>query len=301
MQRRQLIVTGFGLAALGPLAEATAAPPRPAARRVNEIRARDGARLFHRDWGEGPAVVFAASWALSSEMWAYQVAHLADAGFRCIAYDRRGHGRSDAPATGYDMDTFADDLAAVIEALDLHDVVLVGHSMGGAEVVRYLGRHGTSRVRKAVLMAPVTPYLVQTDDNPMGAPRAYFDATMAQWASDFPKWAYDNTAPFFTPQTSPGMIAWLRDQLVATPVPVATATMRAVLAKDLRPDLAKIDRPVLVMHGTKDASAPIDMTGRPTAAGIRGAELKVYEGAPHGLFLTHMAQVNRDLEAYIRA
>ncbi len=303
MQRRQMLAAGFGLATLaastgGGGAQAAA---RPTPRRVDEIRAKDGMRLFHRDWGEGPAIVFAASWAISSEMWAYQVAHLSDAGFRCIAYDRRGHGRSDAAATGYDMDTFADDLGSVLEALDLHDVILVGHSLGGAEVVHYLGRHGSGRVRKAVLMAPVTPYLLNTPDNPIGAPQAYFDATMAQWAQDFPKWAYDNTPPFFTPETSPGMVAWLRDLLLATPVTVATATMRAVIAKDLRPDLAKIDRPVLVMHGTKDASANIDMTGRPTAAGIQGATLKVYEDAPHGLFVTHMAQVNHDLEAFIRA
>ncbi len=304
MQRRQIIAAGFGLATLAPAtggSAATSSAPCPAPRSANEVRAKDATRLFHRDWGEGPVIVFAASWAMSSEMWAYQVAHFSDAGFRCIAYDRRGHGRSDVPASGYDMDTFADDLAAVIDTLDLHDVILVGHSAGGAEVVRYLGRHGTARVRKAVLIAPVTPYLLQTPDNPAGAPQAYFDATLAQWAQDFPKWAYDNTAPFVTPGTSPGMVAWLRDQLIATPVTVATATMRAVIAKDLRADLARIDRPVLVMHGTKDASAPIDLTGRPTAAGIRGAELKVYEGAPHGLFVTHMAQVNRDLEAFIRA
>ena len=302
MQRRQILATGFGLAALGAVAGGSAAAAaRPAPRRVNEIRAKDGARLFHRDWGEGPAIVFAASWALSSEMWAYQVAHLSDAGFRCIAFDRRGHGRSDAPATGYDMDTFADDLQSVIETLDLREVILVGHSAGGAEVVRYLGRHGTTRVHKAVLIAPVTPYLLHTADNPNGAPQAYFDATMAQWALDFPKWVYDNTPPFFTSETSPGMVAWLRDQLLTTPAPVAIATMRAVIGKDLRPDLAKIDRPVLVMHGTKDVSAPIEITGRPTAAGIRGAELKVYDSAPHGLFVTHMAQINRDLEAFIRA
>jgi pimeloyl-ACP methyl ester carboxylesterase len=192
-------------------------------------------------------------------------------------------------------------MATVIETLELRDVVLVGHSTGGAEVVRYMGRHGTSRVKKAVLMAAVTPCLLARPDNPNGAPQAYFDATTAQWAKDFPKWVDDNTQPFFTPQTSPGMIAWLRDQLVATPVSVATATMRAVVAKDLRPDLARIDRPTLVMHGTKDVSAPIDMTGRPTAAGIRSAELKVYEGAPHGLFVTHMGQVNHDLEAFAQA
>ncbi|HEY2750562.1 alpha/beta hydrolase [Phenylobacterium sp.] len=300
MNRRDILTTTLA----APLVGATglrAHPARAASRRATEIRTREGVRLFHRDWGEGPAILFAASWALSSEMWAYQVAHLSDAGFRCIAYDRRGHGRSDIPASGYDMDTFADDLATVIDALDLRDVVLVGHSTGGAEVVRYLGRHGTTRVRKVVLMAPVTPYLLQTPDNPTGAPQAYFEASIAEWAKDFPKWADDNSAAFVTPETSKGMIAWLYDQLIATPVPVAAATMRAVIRKDLRPDLGKIDRPTLVLHGAKDVSAPIEITGRPTAAGIRGAQLKVYEDAPHGLFVTHMAQVNRDLEAFIRA
>ena len=298
MDRRSILTTALAAPIIG--AALAGRPAEAAPRRVSEIRTADGVRLFHRDWGEGPAVVFAASWALSSEMWAYQVAHLSDAGFRCIAYDRRGHGRSDVPAGGYDMDTFADDLSTVIEQLGLRDVVLVGHSTGGAEVLRYMGRHGTARVRKAVLIAPVTPYLLKTADNPHGAPKAYFDASMAQWARDFPKWADDNKAPFFTPQTSPAMQAWLFNQLVATPAPVAIATMRAVIGKDLRPDLAKVDRPTLVMHGDKDASAILDITGRPTAAGIRGAELKVYPGAPHGLFVTHMDQVNRDLEAFVR-
>ncbi|MGZ6050009.1 MAG: alpha/beta fold hydrolase, partial [Phenylobacterium sp.] len=278
-----------------------AAQQRLAAERRTEIHAKDGTRLFHRDWGEGPAIVFAGSWALTSEMWAYQVAHLSERGFRCIAYDRRGHGRSDAPAGGYDMDTFADDLFSVIETLGLRDVALVGHSTGGAEIVRYLGRHGSSRVSKVVLLAPVTPYLLKTADNPLGAPQAAFEANMAQWARDFPKWAADNTTPFFTPQTSPAMIRWVFDQLVSTPVPVAIATMRAVIARDLRPDLARIDKPTLVIHGDKDVSAYLEMTGRPTAAGIKGAVLKVYAGAPHGLFVTHMDQVNRDIEAFIRA
>ncbi len=301
MNRRHILTAAL----TGPLAATAATPLQAAPHRIAELRApevhaKDGARLFHRDWGEGPPVLFAASWALSSEMWAYQVAHLSERGFRCIAYDRRGHGRSDTPAHGYDMDTFADDMASVIEQLNLRDVVLVGHSTGGAEIVRYLGRHGTSRVRKVVLLAPVTPYLLKTADNPVGAPQAVFDATTAQWTKDFPKWVADNTDPFFTPQTSPAMKTWLADQLVATPVPVAIATARAVPAKDLRPDLAKIDKPTLVIHGDKDVSAYLEMTGRPTAAGIRGAELKVYEGAPHGLFVTHMERVNRDLEAFIR-
>ena len=297
MHRRQMLFSAAALAT----AAATVRPAQAAPRRRVEIVARDGTHLFHRDWGEGPAVVFAASWALSSEMWAYQVAHLADRGFRCIAFDRRGHGRSDVPASGYDMDVFADDLAAVIDQLGLRDVALVGHSIGGAEVIRYLGRHGSGKVRKAALVAPAAPYLVKTADNPYGAPRAFFDARLVEWSRDFPKWVEDNRKPFFTPQTSPAMEQWLVDQLLATPVPVAMATFRAALARDLRPDLARIDRPVLILHGDNDASAPLEITGRRIAAGVRGAELRVYAGAPHGLFVTHMDQVNRDLESFLKA
>jgi pimeloyl-ACP methyl ester carboxylesterase len=173
--------------------------------------------------------------------------------------------------------------------------------MGCAEIIRYLARHGSGRVSKVALLAPVTPYIVQTPDNPHGAPMAYYEQTIAAWAADFPKWVQDNKAPFFTPQTSPGMTAWLVDQLVSTPVPVAIATFRAVLGKDLRPDLGRIDRPTLILHGDKDVSAPLDLTGRRTAAGIPGAQLKVYAGAPHGLFVTHMERVNNDLLAFIGA
>jgi non-heme chloroperoxidase len=297
MHRRDLLISGLAagsvVTAAGPVC---AAPARRA-----QIRARDGAALFHRDWGEGRPVVFAASWALSSEMWAYQVAHLSERGFRCIAYDRRGHGRSDVVSRGYDMDTLADDLAAVIEGLDLKDVVLVGHSMGGAEAIHYLARHGGGRVRKLALVAPAAPYIVQTPDNPYGASAAYFDARIAEWARDFPQWTRDNQAPFFTPTTSASMQEWLVGQMLATPVPVAIASFKALLAKDLRPDLATIDRPTLILHGDQDASAPLPITGQRVAAGIRGAELKVYEGAPHGLFVTHMARLNRDLEAFARA
>lgn len=298
MNRRDILTSGL---AAGTVA-AVATPRRAEAQtRSVTIRAKDGTRLFHRDWGEGPAVVFASSWALSGEMWAYQVAHLADAGFRCIAFDRRGHGRSDVPGRGYDMDTLADDIAAVIDGLALKDVILVGHSMGGAEVVRYLGKHGTAKVRKVVLMAAVAPYVVQTPDNPYGAPMAFHEATLRRYATDFPGWAMENQAPFFTAETSPAMKEWLTDQLLATPVPVAVAAFKALIGKDLRPDLPRIDRPTLVMHGDKDASAPLAITGERLAAGIQGAALEVYPGAPHGLFVTHMEQVNRDLEAFFRA
>ncbi|WP_374473138.1 alpha/beta fold hydrolase [Phenylobacterium sp.] len=295
MLRRQILTAAFAAPMLGAAAgRATAAPRRRA-----QIRARDGTRLFHRDWGDGRPVVFAASWGLSSEMWAYQVAHLAERGFRCIAFDRRGHGRSDVPGGGYDMDTLADDLGAVIEQLDLADVGLVGHSMGGAEVIRYLARHGQARVRRVALVAPVAPYIVQTPDNAYGAPMAAHEATMAQWVKDFPAWAEANKGPFFTPGTSPALMDWLLEQLVATDPAVAVATFRALIGKDLRPDLGRIARPTLILHGDRDASAPLEITGRRVAAGVRGARLEVYEGAPHGLFLTHMDRVNRDLESFL--
>jgi pimeloyl-ACP methyl ester carboxylesterase len=297
MNRRDILISGLAAGTV-----AAAAQPRAAwAKARNSIVARDGTRLYHRDWGEGQPVVFASSWALSGEMWAYQVAHLSERGFRCIAFDRRGHGRSDVPGRGYDMDTLADDLAAVIDTLGLKGVILVGHSMGGAEVIRYLGRHGTEKVKKVVLAAAVGPYVVQTPDNPFGAPMAFHEATLKQYAADFPKWAMDNQAAFFTPQTSPEMQAWLTDQLLATPVPVAVAAFRALIGRDLRPDLARIDRPTLILHGDKDASAPLAITGQRLAAGIAGAELKVYAGAPHGLFVTHMARFNADLETFFRA
>jgi pimeloyl-ACP methyl ester carboxylesterase len=232
-------------------------------------------------------------------MWAYQVAQLSE-GYRCISYDRRGHGRSDPAAGGFDMDTLSDDLASVIDGLGLKDVTLVGHSMGCAEIIHYLARHGTGKVRNVAMLAPATPYLVKTDDNPYGVPMANYDKLMASWRTGFHKWMRDNQAPFFTPDTPMPIQDWLTAQMLSTPIPVAIATFRANLG-DRRPDLAKIDRPVLILHGDKDASAFLDFTGRRVAAGIKGSELKVYPGAPHGLFVTHMEQVNRDLETFLKA
>jgi pimeloyl-ACP methyl ester carboxylesterase len=234
-------------------------------------------------------------------MWSYQVAHLADRGLRCITYDRRGHGRSDPPTGPFDLDTLADDLAAVIEGLDLHDLVLVGHSVGTNEIVRYLGRHGTDRIAKVVLLAPTTPFALKTEDNPHGAPAAYFEQLRSAIAKDFPQWIEDNKKPFFTPGTSPAMMNWVAAELLRTPVSIGIATNRAVVGTDLRPDLPKINRPVLILQGDKDVSAPLDLTGRRTAAGIPGAVLKVYPGAPHGLFITHMEQVNHDLLEFVHA
>ncbi|WP_309092551.1 alpha/beta hydrolase [Phenylobacterium sp.] len=298
MNRRHILLSALATGAATQAASHAQAAP---ARKRQQVVARDGTRLFHRDFGQGPqALVFTSSWALDSRMWDYQVAHFAGLGYRCIAWDRRGHGRSDIASGGYDMDTLADDLAAVLEQLDLRDVILVGHSMGGAETIHYLALHGGRRVRKAALIAPVAPFVLQTADNPHAVPQAVFEAVWSQYATDFPKWAYDNQAPFFTPETSRPLQEQLTRQLCETPVPVAIAAQRALVTTDLRPDLPKIDRPVLVLHGDRDASAPLALTGQRVAAGIRGAQLKVYPGAPHGIWVTHLAQVNRDLEAFFR-
>lgn len=283
------------------LSAATAETSSRAQAKGNFIRTRDGVELFYREWGAGRPVVFVHSWALSTSMWTYQEAFLSDRGMRCISYDRRGHGRSDIPAYGYHMDTLADDLAAVIERLDLRDAVLVGHSMGCAEILRYVGRHGTGRVSKIVLLAPTTPFVLQTADNEYGAPAEYFENNRAEWRADFPKWLEDNKLPFFIPETSPGMMDWFVEEMLRTPLSVGIACNRTLVETDLRPDLAKVDRPTLILHGDRDVSAPLELTGRRTAAGIRGAVLKVCAGAPHGLFVTHMAQVNEEVLNFIEA
>ena len=300
MQRRDVLLTAMATGMMASAASAASvSPERKGARRETKVRTPDGVELFCRDWGTGPAVVFTHSWALTSAIWNYQVQFLSNHGIRCVTYDRRGHGRSDAPAEGHDLDTLADDLGAVIDSLEQRKVVLVGHSMGGNEIIRYVGRHGTGKVAKIALLAPTTPYILQTPDNPYGAPAAYFEHTRAQWETDFPKWVQDNKAAFFTPETSPPMMDWIVTLMLQMHIPTAIACSRAVGETDLRPDLEKINRPVLILHGDRDVSAPLEITGRRTAAGIHGATLKVYPGAPHGLFLTHMAQVNQDLLEFV--
>jgi len=297
MQRRDLLLSAAAAtlaATTEPAAAAAPATPSP------KIRTRDGVALFHQEWGSGRPVLFVHAWALSCAMWSYQIAELGQRGFRCVAFDRRGHGRSDVPGGGYDLDSLADDLAEVIAQLDLREVSLVGMSMGANEILHYLGRHGTGRVSRIALLGPTTPFVLQTADNPFGAPMSYFEQTQAAWASDFPRWIEDNKRPFFTTETSAQMMDWVAGIMRAVPVPVAIATNRGMIATDLRPVLAKIDRPVLILQGDTDVSAPLEATGRRTAAGITGAVLKVYAGGPHGLFVTHMRQVNADLLAFLQ-
>ncbi len=262
------------------------------------IEARDGTRLHWHEWGRGAPVLFLHSWAMQTRMWDYQFAALADRGLRCIGFDRRGHGRSDIAAAGYDYDTLADDLASVVEALDLGGLTLVGHSMGAGEIVRYLTRHGSARVKRIALLAPTTPLLLQTPDNPQGFPAEALEAMRAEWRRDFPKWVADNTAPFFTPDTSPALMKWGIDLLLEISLPVAIDCNRAVAGTDFRAELKRIEVPTLLLHGDKDASAPLALTGRPTAALIPDCTFKIYEGAPHGLIYTHMARLNADLAAF---
>lgn len=265
------------------------------------IQAKDGTRLFVREWGEGRAVLFLHSWALSSQIWDDQMLALAEAGYRTIAFDRRGHGRSDIPPDGYDYDTLADDIAAVIRTLNLDQVALVGHSMGCGEAVRYLTRHGSSRVARLALVAPATPCLLQAADNPEGLPAAAFEAMRAAWREDFPKWISDNAEPFVGPETSAAKIAWITAMMLQTPVSVAIACNRTIAEADLRAEMKAIAIPSLVIHGDRDASAPLALTGQPTAALLPNGRLELYEGAPHGLMFTHAERLNRDLLAFLRA
>jgi pimeloyl-ACP methyl ester carboxylesterase len=233
-------------------------------------------------------------------MWQYQMAPLSS-GARCIAYDRRGHGRSSQPGHGYDYDTLADDLAAVIERLDLKDAVLVGHSMGAGEIVRYLTRHGAGRVSRIVLVAPVTPFLLQTADNPNGVPAAAFQSFRAAWCQDFPKWLSDNSGSFFVDETSQALRQWLMSMPAQCALKAVIECNKAFSETDFREELPRVGILTLIIQGDKDASAPLDLTGRRTAQLIPRAELRVYEGAPHGLFVTHMARLNADLAAFIHA
>lgn len=259
------------------------------------VSAPDGTRLYWTQWGSGQPILFSSSAGMSTEMWNYQMSAFAERGYRCIAFDRRGHGRSDIPPDGYDYNTFADDLAALLEKLGLEDLTVVSHSMGGGEVVRYLTRHGSSRVRRVVLISPTTPFMLQTADNPNGIPQATLEALRASWRKDFPKWVADNTAPFFVPETSPALMRWGAGLLASWPSRLAIACNVALTTTDFRNELRKIAVPTLVIHGDRDASAPLALTGRPTAELIPGCRFKVYEGAPHGLLYTHMDRLHADI------
>ena len=299
LQSAAAIATGAALTAVDGKAKPTAPPGLPRKRHgANLIETRDGTQLYYRDWGQGRPILFVAAWGLHSQAWQYQMTSLVDAGFRCVAFDRRSHGRSSDPGSGYDLDTLADDMASVIDGLDLRDTVLVGHSLGAAEAVRYLTRHGPARVRRLALIAPTTPFLLKTDDNPDGLDAGVFQAMRAAFRQDFPGILAANIKPFVIPATSQAMIDWIVQMMTATPVKALIDCNAAFTVADFRRELPLLKLPVAIIQGDADASAPLALTGRKTASLIPGARLTVYEGAPHGLIFTHADRITADLRAF---
>jgi non-heme chloroperoxidase len=263
------------------------------------FQAPDGTTLFYVEWGQGEPLLFLNGLGCASRMWDYQFAAFQSQGFRCISFDRRGHGRSDQPVQGYDYDTFADDIAALIRSLGLKRVTLIGHSMASGEIVRYLSRHGSERIARAILLAPTTPKLLKCDDNPHGVPREQFDALWEQWRRDYPAWVDDNLAPFFVPETSPAMMRW-GASLLQISVPVALECGRVHMEADFRAEMERIELPILIVHGDRDRSAPIDITAKASAELLPNSRLLVYPGAPHGLMFTHGDQLHTDILGFIR-
>ncbi|MCY1642756.1 alpha/beta fold hydrolase [Methylorubrum sp. SL192] len=270
------------------------------------IETRDATRLFYKDWGSGPPVVLIHGWPLDADMWEYQQPALTGAGFRTIAYDRRGFGRSDQPWSGYDYDTFADDLKAVLDSLDLQDVTLVGFSMGGGEIARYLARHGGARVARAVLVSAVTPMLAKTPDHPEGVDASVFEGMIDGIERDRPHFWSNFVKSFFgagllSSPASSELMAWT-GMLAMRASPKATVDcVRAFGGSDFRSDMAAFRVPTLVIHGDADQTVPFDISGKAAAQAIPGARLEVYEGAPHAIPFTHKDRLTADLLAFLRA
>jgi non-heme chloroperoxidase len=260
-------------------------------------------QIYYKDWGSGQPVVFSHGWPLSADAWEDQMFFLASRGYRCIAHDRRGHGRSSQPLGGNDMDTYADDLAKLIDALDLKDVIHVGHSTGGGTVARYIGHHGTKRVAKAVLIGAVPPLMLKTPTNPGGLPMDVFDEIRANVLADRSQFFKDLTMPFYGynrpgANISEGVRAsfWLQGMMAG--FPAAYFCIKAFSETDQTEDLKKFDVPTLIIHGDDDQIVPIGASALLSSKLVKGATLKVYPGAPHGLCTTHKDQVNDDLLAF---
>ena len=279
----------------GPKSSGAYATNRPIAGFVNSM---DGAELFYRAWGSGRTVLFLAPWGLHSDWWEYQMAYLADHGMRCIAVDRRGHGRSTESGAGYEFDTLADDIHALITQLNLQDITIIGQSVGCGEIVRYLSRHREARIRNIVMIAPITPFILKTADNPDGVDAATLAYVRSVLSTDRPQ-AIAAAAPAFfnVPKNavSTEMRAWWTNMLLQCPLQVLLDLHRTFTVTDFRTELRAISLPTLIIHGDADTSTPIERTGRKTAALIRDSRLFVYEGAAHGLPISHMQRLNHDL------
>ena len=269
------------------------------------IQAADGTNLFYNDWGTGKPVVLIHGWPLDSDMWEYQATYLATQGLRCIAYDRRGFGRSDQPWTGYDYDTLADDLASVMEKLDLHDAALVGFSMGGGEVARYLSRHGAARVSHAALISAVTPFLLKTADNQDGVDKSVFDQMVDGLKADRPHFLAGFGKTFFGAgllnfTVTAEILQWASMMALLGSPKATIDCVRAFSETDFRQDMRAFTMPTLIVHGASDATVPASASAERAAKMIPAAKYIEYAGAPHALTFTEKDRLNADLLAFIR-
>jgi non-heme chloroperoxidase len=310
--RRKLLVQAAGVAAGAGMAAASAvaAPVKAAVggaqHSVNSVTTKDGTQIHYKDWGSGPVVVFSHGWPLQADAWEDQMFFLASHGYRVVAHDRRGHGLSSQPWNGNDMDTYADDLATLMDTLDLKGATLVGHSTGGGEVVRYIGRHGTKRVAKAVLVGAIPPQMVKSAANPNGLPMSVFDGIRSGVLADRSQFFKDLTTPFYgynRPGANPSQ--GVRDSFWAQGMQCgiknAYDCIKQFSETDFTEDLKKINVPTLIVHGSDDQIVPIDASAKATAKLVKNAKLLIYEGAPHGLPTTHKDKLNNDLLAFLQS